>query len=427
MTASLSEPVVCDVAIVGGGLVGASLALALAKLPLTVMVIEALPPEDPKQPSFDAKTTALSNGTARILTGLGVWDDIARDATPIRQIHVSDRGHFGSALIDAKEQGLSALGYVAENRRIGAALWRRLSGASRLQVRSPATVAEVATLSEHVMLTVQQAEGVTQVGARLVVAADGAQSLVRQASGVAATRVDYQQTAVIAKVLPERWQDAIAYERFTADGPIAILPAPEGRVVVVWTMAPAEAARVVALADADFLTELQSAFGWRLGRFVSVADRQCYPLALTQSAASSAPRVAMIGNAAQGLHPIAGQGFNLGLRDAATLAEVLADACGVAGSAPVDVGSEAVLSRFAEWRERDRRLLIGFTDGLVRVFASPFAPIRALRGLGLVLFDLSPTAKSALSKLSAGFAGRLPRLLRGLALTRDTNDRVSAP
>jgi len=228
-------------------------------------------------------------------------------------------------------------------------------------------------------------------------------------------------------VLPERWQDAIAYERFTADGPIAILPAPEGRVVGVWTMAPAEAARVVALADADFLTELQSAFGWRLGRFVSVADRQCYPLALTQSAASSAPRVAMIGNAAQGLHPIAGQGFNLGLRDAATLAEVLADACGVAGSTPVDVGSEAVLSRFAEWRERDRRLLIGFTDGLVRVFASPFAPIRALRGLGLVLFDLSPTAKSALSKLSAGFAGRLPRLLRGLALTRDTNDRVSAP
>lgn len=425
MTEAPSEAVRCDVAIVGGGLVGASLALALAHLPLEVMVIEAVPPLDPKQPSFDAKTTALSNGTARIFAGLGLWDEIAREATPIRQIHVSDRGHFGSALIDAKEQGLSALGYVAENRRIGAALWRRLSGVARLQVRSPATVSAVEAHPDYVVLTVQESTCVTRVCARLVVAADGAQSLVRQASGVAATRVDYQQTAVIARVMPERWQDAIAYERFTPDGPIAILPAPEGRVVVVWTLAPLVAERVMALPDATFLSELQDAFGWRLGRFVSVAERHSYPLALTQASASIAPRVAIIGNAAQGLHPIAGQGFNLGLRDAATLAEVLADACGV--EATVDVGSEEVLQRFTAWRERDRRLLIGFTDGLVRVFASPFAPIRALRSLGLVLFDLSPTAKSALSKLSAGFAGRLPRLARGLALTRDAHAKVSAP
>ncbi len=417
----------CDVAIVGGGLVGASLALALASLPLTVVVIEAVPPEDPTQPSFDAKTTALSNGSARILAGLGVWDEIARDATAIRQIHVSDRGHFGSALIDAKEQGLAALGFVAENRRIGAALWRRLQGMPRLQVRSPATVSAVTSHPEYVSLTLQEAKGVSQVRARLVVAADGAQSLVRQASGVEATRVDYQQTAVIAKVLPERRQDAIAYERFTAEGPIAMLPAPEGRVVVVWTLTPEAAARVMALPDAVFLASLQTAFGWRLGRLVSVAERHAYPLALTQASASSAARVAIIGNAAQGLHPIAGQGFNLGLRDAATLADVLADACLEASTETVDAGSEALLQRFAAWRTRDRRLLIGFTDGLVRLFASPFAPIRALRALGLVLFDLSPIAKSALSKLSSGFAGRLPRLARGVALTRPPDQKASVP
>ena len=399
----------CDVAIVGGGMVGASLALALSALPLKVVVVEAVEPEDGSQPSFDARTIALSNGTRRIFAGLGVWDEIQREATAIRRIHVSDRGHFGSALIDAAEQGVPALGYVAENRTIGRALWRRLRVASGITLVAPARVTDVVPGALHVALGTEGRDGARRIVARLAVAADGAGSLVRRAAGVGAERWDYGQTAVISLVTSARFHEHVAYERFTPTGPIAALPGPDGRVVVVWTLAPAEAERIGALSDEAFLAELQACFGWRLGRFTAVGPRHAYPLALTQAASESAPRTAIIGNAAQGLHPIAGQGFNLGLRDAATLAEVLAEA-------GADPGGPEVLARFAEWRHTDRKALIAFTDGLVRLFASPFAPVRVARGLGLVLFDLSPTAKTALSKLSLGFAGRLPRLARGLPL-----------
>ncbi len=405
------SPTACDVAIVGGGMVGASLALALTALPLDVVVVEAVEPEDGSQPSFDSRTIALSNGTRRIFAGLGVWDEIARDATPIRKIHISDRGRFGSALVDAADQGVPAIGYVAENRLIGRALWRRLRGSARTRLEAPCRVTAVAPGPARIGLTIDGPGGARTLDARLVVAADGAASLVRQAVGVGADRWDYGQTAVISLVTPERSHDHVAYERFTPTGPLAVLPGPDGRVVVVWTLAPAEAARVMALADPAFLDELQQRFGWRLGRLIAVGTRHAYPLALTQAAAERAPRTAIIGNAAQGLHPIAGQGFNLGLRDAATLADVLAEAGPAA-----DPGGDAVLERYAAWRRTDRHALIAFTDGLVRLFASPFGPVRAARSLGLVLFDLSPTAKSALSRLSLGFAGRLPRLARGLPL-----------
>jgi 2-octaprenyl-6-methoxyphenol hydroxylase len=401
----------CDVAIVGGGMVGASLALALAALPLEVVVVEAVAPEDGSQPSFDARTIALSNGTRRIFGGLGVWDEIGRDATPIKRIHVSDRGRFGSALIDAADQGVAALGYVAESRLLGRALWRRLREAPRTRLLAPARVTDVAPEPDRISLTVAGPAGTGALAARLVVAADGAASLVRRAVGVDADRWDDGQTAVVSLVTAERCHNHVAYERFTPTGPLAVLPGPDGRVVVVWTLAPAVAERMLALGDAAFLAELQDCFGWRLGRLTALGPRHAYPLALTQAAAATAPRTALIGNAAQGLHPIAGQGFNLGLRDAATLAEVLAEA-----AADADPGGAAVLERYAAWRRTDRHALIAFTDGLVRLFASPFGPLRAARSLGLVLFDLSPTAKSALSRLSLGFAGRLPRLARGLPL-----------
>lgn len=408
-----AAPADCDVAIVGGGMVGASLALALAGLPLRVVVVEAVPPEADAQPSFDARTIALSNGTRRIFQGLGAWDEIARGATPIRRIHVSDRGRFGTARLDAAEQDLPALGYVVENRHVGAALWRRLRAAGRTTLLSPATVTDLATEDDRVRLTLSGAgAGATTLTARLVVAADGAHSIVRRRSNVDAERWDYGQTAVIANVVTERFHEHTAYERFTDTGPIAILPIADGRCVCIWTHAPEAAKETLALDDATFLARLQERFGWRLGRFLKVGQRLSYPLALTRSDALEAPRVAIIGNAAQGLHPIAGQGFNLGLRDAATLAEVIADGLAAGG----DPGDPDVLARHAAWRAQDRGALVAFTDGLVRVFGSPFAPVRAARTLGLLAFDVSPFAKASLSKLSLGFAGRLPRLARGLPL-----------
>jgi 2-octaprenyl-6-methoxyphenol hydroxylase len=440
----------CDVAIVGGGMVGASLALALVPLGLNVAVVEAVLPETDGQPSFDERTIALSNGTRRIFQGLGVWDEMQRGGTPIRRIHVSDRGRFGAARLSAEEQGVPALGYVVETRAVGAALWRRLRASGTTRLVAPVRVTGSKFKGDHVALTLAASggEGATAgdpvpptLTARLVVAADGAGSIVRRAAGVDADRWDYGQTAIITNVVTERFHEYTAYERFTPTGPLALLPIGDGRCVVVWTLEPEVAKEVLAYDDARFLAELQERFGWRLGRLTKVGKRLSYPLALTQAEALDAPRIVMIGNAAQGLHPIAGQGFNLGLRDAATLAEVLADwmeeeggadsgagtrvadpdagsrvADPGAGSTVADPGDPTVLDRYADWRRTDRRALIAFTDGLVRLFASPFAPVRAARSLGLMLFDVSPTAKTAMAKLSLGFAGKLPRLARGLPL-----------
>lgn len=405
-----------DVAIAGGGLVGASLALALSSLKLKVALIEAHPFGTTDQPSFDDRTTALSNGSRRIFDGIGVWSLIEREATPIRRIHVSDQGRFAFARIDAREQHLEALGHVVTNRVMGAALWQRLQEEA-VTLLAPARVIDAELAPESRRLRCEAgSEATVTVDARLVVAADGAQSVVRQAAGVGATTWDYGQHALIANVFTQRFHDHVAYERFTAEGPLALLPLSEARVGLVWTFAPDVAAQMQTLGDAEFLERLQRAFGFRLGRFTKVGARHVYPLALTRSDEHVAPRLAVVGNAAQALHPIAGQGFNLGLRDAASLAEVLADALHAAPGGEIDAGDGLLLERYRQWRETDRRRIVGFTDGLVRLFTQPFGPVKLVRDVGMLAFDLLPQAKDALSQLSLGAAGRIPRLARGARL-----------
>jgi 2-octaprenyl-6-methoxyphenol hydroxylase len=404
-----------DVAIVGGGLVGASLALALSRLDLACLLIEATPFGQGGQPSFDERTTALSNGTRRVFEALDVWPLLARSATPIRRVHVSDRGRFGFARIDAAEQGVAALGHVVVNRVMGEALWRRLA-ATRVEVLAPASVRAIATDAAHCRLEIESGDAVGERTARLVVAADGAHSGIRTAVGVGSTTWDYEQTAVVTNVAPQRFHEHVAYERFTPDGAIAMLPLSAGRCGVVWATSPERARELLALDDAAFVSALEEAFGLRLGRISQVGSRHGYPLALTRADSHAAPRVAIVGNAAQGLHPIAGQGFNLGLRDAASLAEVIADAQRDNNGADVDCGNPAILDRYRDWRTHDRRGIVAFTDGLVRLFGSPFGPVKLLRDLGLLAFDLSPAAKQSLSRLSLGAAGRVPRLARGAPL-----------
>ena len=246
--------------------------------------------------------------------------------------------------------------------------------------------------------------------ARLLVAADGAQSAVRAALGIEASVSDYGQHAIIAHVDTAQFHDYTAYERFTPAGPLAVLPIGEGRSAVVWTLAPEAARRALGLDDRAFLAELQAAFGLRLGRFTRVGKRQGYPLALTESERLTAPRAVILGNAAQTLHPVAGQGFNLALRDVAMLAELLAEA------GDGDPGAAPLLERYAAWRTPDRRAVIRFTDALVRGFGLPFAPVRHARGQGLVLFDLLRPVKHEFARRTMGLAGRQPRLVRGLPL-----------
>jgi 2-octaprenyl-6-methoxyphenol hydroxylase len=410
-----SEGVDCDVAICGGGLVGATLALALADIGLDVVLIEAHPFGTSGQPSFDDRTTALSNGSRRIFEALRVWPLLEREATAIRRIHVSDRGRFGFARLDAAEQGLSALGFVVVNRAIGAALWRRLEQ-SPVRIMAPARVRGMRPGEGIQRIECDLGpQGSAIIETRLAIAADGAQSALREAAGIGARTWSYEQTALVTNVLTQRFHDHVAYERFTPAGPLALLPMSEGRCGLIWTFTADVAESVAKSDDREFLAKLQDAFGFRLGRFMRVGARQLYPLALTRADEHVAERLAIVGNAAQTLHPIAGQGFNLGLRDAASLAEVLADGRAQQREG-FDPGDGMWLERYREWRAADRTQIVRFTDGLVRLFLQPFGPVRALRDVGLLAFDLMPAAKGALSQLSLGAAGRIPRLARGASL-----------
>jgi 2-octaprenyl-6-methoxyphenol hydroxylase len=404
-----------DITIVGGGMVGASLAVALAPLGLKVALLEAIPHDSAAQPSFDERTTALSNGSRRILGTLGIWDGVEASATPIRKIHVSDRGRFGFARIDAAEQGLAAMGYVVPNRALGRALWARIHDSPAIQVYCPAEVSRLRHGEDSIALELTHAGQALSIDSRLVVAADGVQSTVRAAFGVEAETRDYEQTAVITTVLPQRFHDHVAYERFTDTGPLALLPLEGGRCTLVLTLTRTLAESAMAWSDVEFLAELQRRFGFRLGRFLKVGRRAAYPLSLTRAIRTSAGRCVIIGNAAQSLHPVAGMGFNLGLRDVASLAELIAER---RHQPAFDAGMPALLAEYDAWRRADRGSVIAFTDGLVRLFANPMSTVRRLRNVGLLAFDLFPPAKAALSRLStgAGVGVRVPKLARGVAL-----------
>jgi 2-octaprenyl-6-methoxyphenol hydroxylase len=403
-----------DIVVVGGGMVGASLAVALAPLGLRVALVEAVAHDSASQPSFDERTTAMSNGSRRILETLGVWPGVASIATPIRKIHVSDQGRFGIARIDAAEQGLAAMGHVVPNRALGAALWARLRDSS-VSVWCPAEVSRITPGERAVALEIAGTNGPVRIETQLVVAADGVQSAVRSVFGIDAEIRDYRQTAIVTTVLPQRFHDHVAFERFTPAGPLALLPLEGGRCTLVLTLSPASAQAAMAWSDGEFLAEVQRRFGFRLGRFLKVGRRVPYPLSLTRAARTSAGRCVIVGNAAQGLHPVAGMGFNLGLRDVASLAELIAER---RHQADFDAGAASLLAEYDAWRAADRGGVIAFTDGLVRMFANPLGIVQRLRNVGLLVFDLLPPAKAALSRLSTGTGGgaRVPKLARGVAL-----------
>jgi 2-octaprenyl-6-methoxyphenol hydroxylase len=401
-----------DVLIAGSGMVGASLACALAGTPVRVGLVEAIEPSAAKQPSYDDRVVALSLGSQRILSGIGVWDALGPLATPIRAVHVSDRGHFGATRIAARRSGVEALGYVVEARSLGAALLGRLAAADGPTRLCPARVESLSPGGESIGVGVTLDEGSRDVTARLVVAADGGQSWVRAAAGIGVDERDYAQTAVIANVTPARPHQGVAYERFTESGPMALLPMSEGRCALIWTLPPEQADAVLGLDAATFLAAAQERFGGRLGRFLRVGRRNAYPLTFRRAREQAGHRAVVIGNAAHTLHPVAGQGFNLGLRDAAALAQVLVEALRTGA----DPGAPEVLSAYARWREPDQSQVALFTDSMVRVFSSHSALFALARNAGLLALDLLPGLKAGLAHRAMGLAGRQPRLALGLPL-----------
>jgi len=414
------EPVDHDVVIVGGGMVGASLAIALSATPLKVALLEAVPFRSQSQPSYDDRAIALAYGTRRIFGGMGLWPALAPQVTPIERIHISDRGHFGATRLDRRDAGVEALGYVAESRLVGAVVAERLRQLANLTIYCPATLSEVVLGSGVAEVVVKEGEMQRRLTCRLVVAADGATSTVRELLGIAMQRWEYGQTAIITNVTPDRPHGNRAYERFTDSGPLALLPMSDNRYSVVWTVRADYATSVLAMDDVTFLAALQARVGRRVGTLIKVGRRRDYPLAMVRAREHVRPRLALIGNAAHTLHPVAGQGFNLGVRDVAVLAEVLNDAV-LAGQ---DIGAMDVLQRYAGWRQRDHLKMIAFTDGLARVFANPLWPVRVVRNMSMVLVDLLPPLKQVLTRHTMGLAGKLPRLARGLPLQGTRNEPV---
>lgn len=395
-----------DILIAGGGMVGASMALALSGLDLDVAVVEPTPVRSDAQPSYDERATAFSAGSRAILEQMALWPDLAEHATPIEHIHVSERGRCGISRLHAADEGVEALGYIMPNRVYGAALHGALRERSGVTMLCPASVESV-TIEKawaHVQLKADGRDVATR--AKLLVVSDGARSPLRERLGVDVSVHDYQQSAIIANVTPSEHHGYWAYERFTSQGPVAMLPMSAGRVGAVWTVAAEAADSALELDDATFLHSLQALFGYRLGRFLRAGRRFAYPLKLLRAERQVGPRFAVIGNAAHALHPVAGQSFNLSLRDVATLAEVVGDTIGRGE----DPGAIAALERYAARRRRDQRLTVGITDGLMRAFAPRFAPLAAARNLSLLGFDVLPGVKHLFARQTMGLAGRVPRV-----------------
>ncbi|MEW6354675.1 MAG: 2-octaprenyl-6-methoxyphenyl hydroxylase [Pseudomonadota bacterium] len=401
-----------DIIIIGAGMVGASLACALRGQPLRVALIEAVPFGAATHSSYDARTTALSYGARRTLEGMGLWERLAGQATPIQRIHISDKGRFGFTRLDSAAQGYPAYGYVVENQALGKLFAQAMQDMAHVELICPARVEDLDIDAQRAAVTVNAGARTSTLHARLVVLADGRKSRLRERLGIATSHSCYEQSAVAANVTFERAHQNTAYERFTPSGPLALLPMDGQRCAMVWTLRDEQLDAVMRLDDDAFLRAVQEHFGWRLGRVLKAGARHAYPLVLTRAHELTRARLALVGNAAHTLHPVAGQGFNLGLRDVAAIGEVLRDAL----RAGQDIGDVQVLERYAQWRRGDHRTVTALTDSLVRLFTSDFALLAAARNVGMVAVDVVPFVKDLLVRQGMGLRGRQPRLARTLPL-----------
>lgn len=398
----------CDIAIVGGGLAGASLAVALAPLAYDIKIIEAVTYEAAEQPSYDDRTLAISHSSCRILASIGLWDDLASEATAIRKIYITELARPGRVVLDAAEMGLTEFGQVVEARSFGAAVTRQLEETDNIEVLSPVCVKDIEMLGPMTKLHLQSSAGVDELQARLVVAADGANSFIRNHLQIPTESRDYGQTAVICNFTPELAHEGRAFECLTDTGPFAVLPHTGKRCGLVWSVATDQAKEILELDDATFLSRAQMRFGGTsLGAFIKAGKRSAYALKLVRSMEDIRDRLVILGNAAHAIHPIGAQGFNLALRDAAVLAEVLAD------DGLDDPGEAGLLNTYSQWRHQDQRSTIAISDGMTRLFSHPSLLAAVLRTSGLIAHALLPSLRRQSAIKAMGYRGRVPRLALG--------------
>ncbi|OPX54334.1 2-octaprenyl-6-methoxyphenol hydroxylase [Oceanospirillum multiglobuliferum] len=409
-----------DIAIIGGGLVGASLACALEGFARqhqwSIAVIEAVPMpeitegETPEsfQPSYDARSTALSWGTKQIYDQLGLWSQLAPHAAPIKKIHVSDQGHLGATRLNAQDHHVDALGYVAPNQWLGRVLLQAVQQAQHLFWFCPFTVERMDVGAGEHLLHLNDSQGLSrQIAAKLVVLADGGQSNLKQQLQIVDRQQPYEQNALVCNLTLSQPHQNEAFERFTPSGPMAWLPltAPKD-IALVWTVPTDEIETVMALTDAEFAQRLHKLFGYRLGAVEKVGQRYQYPLTLVRATEQIRPGLVVLGNAAHYMHPVAGQGYNLALRGVADLADTL----NKAALAHQPLGDLAVLQGYLAGRQADQDSVIGFSDGLIRLFANHNPVLGHLRAGGLMLLDRLTPAKRWFARQAMGIGGQAVRL-----------------
>ena len=399
-----------DVLIVGGGLVGGVLALALAGARLAVAVVDTEPPAHEKNlradgKKYDGRVSAIALSSQRLLARIGAWGSLARQAQPIEQIRVAEAGTTHFLHYDAREIGGAPFGFMVENRILRRELGRRIASLEGVTLFAPA---RIETLERGAFgVSAQLADG-RRILSQLVVAADGARSRTRAQAGIGIARREYGQTAIVCAVRHERAHDAIAHELFHPSGPFAILPMLGNRSAIVWSERTDAAALFAGLDEDDFAEELTRRAGDFLGRIRLDSPRWTYPLSVQFAHRMLAERLALAGDAAHAMHPVAGQGLNMGLRDAAALTDVL----GEAKSLGLDLGSGATIERYGRWRRFDNGMMLAMTDGLVRLFSNDLEPLRQMRGLGLSAVNQVPPLRRLFARHAMGVVGELPSLMR---------------
>ncbi len=394
-----------DILIVGGGLAGNSLALALKDSGLRIALVEASTREQIQNSPAGDRALALSAGTIKLLQALDAWDGIKNKATAIKNIHISDRGHFGKTRLSAKKEQVEALGYVISARNIEGYLAELLGNTEVTQI-CPGRITGLISDKKAVHLSLKENDKPINLSVKLVVGADGGQSTVRRLLEIPQQITEYDQTALITTVKSSLPHNNTAFERFTESGPLAVLPVNNEECSIVWTRRKEQAEDLMSSSETVFLQQLQQCFGYALGELTLSAPRRAFPLSLIRAEKMISGRVVIIGNAVHQLHPVAGQGFNLGIRDVVQLAEMLLKQ----QQKKADIGDADFLQRYAELREKDHNLTIRFTDGLVKIFSTDWLPVAVARSISLAVLDHIPIAKSLLAKHAMGLAGRLPRI-----------------
>jgi 2-octaprenyl-6-methoxyphenol hydroxylase len=393
-----------DVLIVGGGLAGNCLALALQASHLNIAIVEASTPEELHISPAGDRALALANGTVRLLEMLGIWQQAKSKATAIKKIHISDQGHFGKTRLSAEKEKVDALGHVITARDLEMAVFA-LVKASKIQLINPARVMGIASDESHAHLSLKYKGESISLSAKLVVGADGGQSSIRKLLDIQQNITEYQQTAIVTTIKTEIAHQNIAYERFTSSGPLALLPLKD-EYAVVWTRRSEDAEQLISASEAEFLQELHNCFGYKLGRFLLASARRSFPLSLIRTNAMYSGRAVIIGNAAHQLHPVAGQGFNLGLRDVVQLAECILNQA----EKFADIGAAELLADYAEQRQKDHDTVINFTDGVVKLFSNEWVLATAFRNSSLLVLDFVPSLKKKLAYYAMGLNAKIPKL-----------------